>query len=80
MLGSVVAVYSNGTRGTVGGLWSEWGTPDVYSSSGFVSGSSANWTSEQNGPGYHFTAVLSNGFIGNGGDTYLAYVLCRQGL
>ncbi|MBL5829438.1 hypothetical protein JBO46_25395, partial [Serratia fonticola] len=75
------------TRGdmTMGGnirrmdsLFSEWGRMDNYSGSGFV----YNYygTSEQNSSDYHYYVHLGNGVVNSYNDTYLSYVVCRQGL
>ena len=69
--------HGNGVRGTVGGLWSEWGDLTRYSSD---FGSKACWASEAAGSGNHYGVNLSNGYLAGGNDINIGYVVCRQGL
>lgn len=70
--------YARGTRGTLGGLWSEWGKLSQYNGSGFIS--SHYWSSEQKSSGRHYYVYLNNGYVFNINDSYTADVVCRQGL
>ncbi|OAT38046.1 hypothetical protein M988_3784 [Hafnia paralvei ATCC 29927] len=72
--------YNNGDRGTLGGLWSEWGRLDAYSGgAGFFSGS-GYWSSEQKSSGIHYFVYLFDGVVFSYNDSITNYVVCRQGL
>lgn len=67
-----------GTRGTIGGLWSEWGHLSAYSGAGFSG--NIYWSSEQEVSGLHYLVNLNGGVVGHDPDNIPYYVVCRQGL
>ncbi|WP_279052182.1 hypothetical protein [Cedecea davisae] len=68
---------SHSIRGTLSGLWSEWGDLFQYSGTGFAS--YGNWSSEQASSGKHYLVTLYQGYAGSNYDTYTFCVVCRQG-
>ncbi|MBQ0956127.1 inverse autotransporter beta domain-containing protein [Serratia symbiotica] len=72
------ASHDDGTRGTLGALWSEWGFISGYSGSDFVGLN--HWTSEQASSGQHYYVSLGEGDVYRQSDTGTNYVVCRQRL
>ncbi|HEQ3521870.1 TPA: hypothetical protein VGS91_004879 [Citrobacter freundii] len=70
------AGYNNGSRGTLGGLWSEWGRLTTYAGAGFSD--YGYWSSEQKSSGYHYFVNLYNGFVSSTYDNVTFNVVCRQ--
>ncbi|VEN40723.1 unnamed protein product [Callosobruchus maculatus] len=70
------ADHAIGTRGTLGGLWSEWGELSKYSGAGF----SGNfyWSSEQQSSGLHYIVYLSDGLVLSYYDSHTNYVDAGQ--
>ncbi|HGN9372229.1 TPA: inverse autotransporter beta domain-containing protein [Citrobacter pasteurii] len=63
------ASQGSGTRGTLGGLWSEWGNPGKYNS---VNNNIADsWSSDQAGSGSHYGVYMLDGKIGPANDDVL---------
>ncbi|TBL58037.1 hypothetical protein [Hafnia paralvei] len=71
--------HADGTRGTLGGLWSEWGDLSKYSGAGFF-GTTYGWSSEQRSSDNHYGVYPINGNIGGGVDNLTHNVVCRKGL
>ncbi|WP_252120356.1 inverse autotransporter beta domain-containing protein [Symbiopectobacterium purcellii] len=69
---------SRGTRGTLGGLWSEWGNLNKYTGAGFSG--SYYWSSEQKSSGSHYDVSLNDGYVLSFNDYNTDVVVCRQGL
>lgn len=72
--------HSDGVRGTIDGLWSEWGSLQYYKNAGF--GGNQYWLSEKVGDDddSHFVTSASDGTIHSSRDNDTAHVLCRQAL
>ncbi|HGY4723565.1 TPA: Ig-like domain-containing protein, partial [Citrobacter amalonaticus] len=80
LVGAAVEAGTYVSRGTVGGLWSEWGNLSKYGGSGFVA--SNYWSSD---PfliltGNHYMADLGYGSVTYAPDGFNFYMVCRQGL
>ncbi len=71
--------HGDGTRGTLGGLWSEWGNVSVYNDGAGFSGP-YYWSSEQVSSGYHYIVYLHFGYASINYDSSTHNVVCRQGL
>ncbi|TNL02466.1 invasin [Kosakonia cowanii] len=77
--------HSDGTRGIIGALWSEWGNLSSYSGAGFDDLYSFAWSSEwgenkREGRGNYYYINWVFGNIVNHNATSLNYVVCRQRL
>lgn len=75
------ALNTLGTRGIIGGLWSEWGNMSQFTGSGITGYSS--WTADSDSNGDHYQFNAGNGYAsGSGvGDSTATYeVVCRLGL
>lgn len=70
--------HDDGTRGTPGGLWSEWGNLLTYDSAGFSG--YIHWSSEQKSSGNHYVVTLVTGVVSSLNDSITTSVVCRQGL
>lgn len=68
--------YRSGTRGVLGGVWSEWG----YIQSGLPAGN--NWSSDPSPhrPQGHYYVSLFNGKLGTGDFYSVLWVSCRKAL
>ncbi|HGY4723553.1 TPA: beta strand repeat-containing protein, partial [Citrobacter amalonaticus] len=76
MVGSPVAAGSYSTRGTIGGVWSEWGDLSKYTFR-----SDLYWSSELQSAGRHYLVRLSSGYIGSNVDSVNTIdAACWQGL
>ena len=74
------ASQGSGTRGTLGGLWSEWGNISNYNS---VSNNiTDSWSSGQAGVGSHYSVHMFDGKIGPANDDvlYQAASVCHTAL
>lgn len=74
------ASQGSGTRGTLGGLWSEWGNPGKYNS---VNNNIADsWSSDQAGSGSHYGVYMLDGKIGPANDDvrYKGASVCHTAL
>ncbi|MFK3915293.1 invasin, partial [Enterobacter cancerogenus] len=74
--------YYGAPRGTLGGLWSEWGDVLAYSLPGFTGVN--YWSSELRSSGHPYDVNLNNGYVVFDSNDYddddTGYVVCRQGL
>ncbi|HCM9622342.1 TPA: invasin, partial [Enterobacter cloacae subsp. cloacae] len=70
--------YSEGTRGTLGGLWSEWGNITTYAGAGFTR--DFIWSSELKSGNYNYIVGLRNGATTGYSNSSTFHVICRQGL
>ncbi|MCK8148097.1 inverse autotransporter beta domain-containing protein [Citrobacter sedlakii] len=70
--------YSAGTRGTLGGLWSEWGNLLNYDSMGFTGDNI--WSSELKSSNNHYIVGMRNGSTSYYSDSSNFRMICRQGL
>lgn len=77
-LATVQQLNGGGTRGALGGLWSEWGNLLVYGGTGFSG--YLYWSSEQKFSGFHNDVSLRYGLALSYDDSVPNYVVCRQGL
>ncbi|MGX5079521.1 inverse autotransporter beta domain-containing protein, partial [Enterobacter mori] len=75
-LPTVAQLRGGGSRGGLGGLWSEWGRMDNYS--GFPSG--AAWSSELSSSTYYSQISLINGALQGSDTSRMNAVVCRKGL
>lgn len=73
--------HSDGVRGTIDGLWSEWGNLQYYYNAEFGEGG-LYWLSEKvgNDDDSHYKASAVDGTIDSSRDNSEAHVLCRQAL
>ncbi|EHN6806661.1 hypothetical protein KJJ67_004473, partial [Salmonella enterica] len=71
--------HSDGRRGVIAGLWSEWGNFLTYTGAGFY-GKYFYWSSEQESSGWHYNLYPNVGVVFANTDRYTNYVVCRQGL
>ena len=74
---------SDGKRGTLGGLWSEWGNLTAFNGSGFVSTNpitdyTGYWTSQYAAATY--IVSLSNGKLGTIIGNFSEYMVCRKSM
>ena len=72
------ANYNSGTRGTRGGLWSEWGALNNYSAN--FPGNSIYWSSDVNSTDSHYLVNLSSGGIEARPDVQAGYAVGRKPL
>ena len=70
------ASHTTGTRGTLGGLWSEWGDMEQYNS-GF---SISYWSSEQVSSGSHYSVALNDAQVYSSNDSDTISAVCRKDL
>ncbi|WP_336241539.1 hypothetical protein [Citrobacter freundii] len=71
--------HNNGHRGTLGGLWSEWGRLGAYSGGAGFSGANY-WSSVRESNDIHYIVSLNNGYVVSHYDSNTDFVVCRQGL
>ena len=74
---------SDGKRGTLGGLWSEWGNLTAFNGSGFVSTNpitdyTGYWTSQYAAATY--IVSLSNGKLGTIIGNFSEFMVCRKSM
>ncbi|MGJ3438344.1 hypothetical protein AAZT04_25930, partial [Serratia sp. Je.1.23.a] len=70
--------HNNGTRGVLGGLWSEWGNLSQYSNSGFPL--NYYWMSDAADNGSHYVVEIGLGTIDTNPDTIPNNIVCQTGV
>ncbi|BBJ69892.1 Ig-like domain-containing protein [Enterobacter sp. 18A13] len=72
-------LIGNGTRGTLGGLWSEWGAIRYYGTSEFFH--NFYWVSDPASSGFNNTANITVGYVGIPSPTRaMGHTACRKDL
>ena len=67
-----------GTRGDIGGLWSEWGRLTNYDAN--FDGQKQFWSDSSDSSGYHYWVSLLNGDATQAKDSVLLSVTCRKAI